>query len=124
MNAPALDAVRHVLIREGFAAEYVGRILSEAEALSEPITAGRSDKYGQVYVERIGNTGFPDPDEPVALLRAQDRLAYRAMLFYQDLINSDPDVSAEQRDSVSRQVARFHVFQACHPNRVRTPGAA
>jgi hypothetical protein len=77
------------------------------------IRAGSSDKYGQVYVERVGNTGFPDPDEPVALLRAQDRHALAAM--------ATPDA---QRQSVATQVYRFQEFRIAHPEKLRTPGVA
>lgn len=86
------------------------------------VRAGCSDKYGQVYVERIGNTGFPDPDEPIALLRGQDKHAWAAMRFYKSLIDNDPGVSYEQRQSVARQCYRFQLFRDNNPDKMRTPG--
>lgn len=82
------------------------------------ITAGRSDKYGQVYVERVGNTGFSDPDEPIALLRAQDKYAEHVLAVYKALVDADPEVPAEQKQSVAEQVARFQAFGGQR----RTPG--
>lgn len=92
------------------------------KAPMDQIRAGRSDKYGQVYVERIGNTGFDDPDEPVALLRAQDEHAYRAMLYYLRLNDEDPEVPAAQAESVRRQVEAFERFRRKDPERIRKPG--
>lgn len=88
-----------------------------------PIPAGTSDKYGQVYVERIGNTGFDDLAEPVSLLRAQDEHAYQAMLVYLRLNDEDREVSASQAESVRRQVEAFERFRHRHPDRIRKPGA-
>jgi hypothetical protein len=96
--------------------------MSVGRSACRPMTAGQSDKYGQVYVERVGNTGFDDPAEPVALLRAQDDLAYEAMLVYLRLNDEDAEVSAAQAESVRRQVEAFERFRHAHPDRVRKPG--
>ena len=90
--------------------------------LGQPIRSGRSDKYGQVYVERIGNTGFDDPTEPVALLRAQDVLALPIMQEYLRRTTADPDIPASQVASVRRQVEAFERWRLEHPERVRKPG--
>jgi hypothetical protein len=87
------------------------------------VRAGYSDKYGQVYVERVGNTGFPDPDEPVALLRAQDKLAQKAIAFYHRL-SASHRVTPEQRESVTRQVERFAAWAKANPTKMRLPGSA
>ena len=84
--------------------------------------SGRSDKYGQVYVERIGSTGFDDPTEPVALLRAQDEKALGVMEGYLCELEADPRVPDEQVMSVRRQVEKFRQWRADHPERVRVPG--
>lgn len=91
--------------------------------MNDLIKAGRSDKYGQVYVERMGSSGFSDPGEPVAVLRAEDVHAWRAMQFYKSLIDGDPKVGSEQRQSVARQVYAFQLWQIDHPHRVRIPGS-
>lgn len=88
---------------------------------SKLIRAGYSDKYGQVYVERIGNTGFPDPDEPVALMRAQDRLTHRLMVYYHAL-SVEAHVPTKQWESVARQVYRFIDWQERNREKLRTPG--
>lgn len=87
-----------------------------------PIQAGRSDKYGQVFVERYGNTGFDDPSEPVAMLRAQDDHAYYAMIDYLQRCGADPEVDDAQVASVRRQVEAFGAFRREHPERIRKPG--
>jgi hypothetical protein len=89
---------------------------------SDLIRAGYSDKYGQVYVERVGNTGFPDADEPVALLRAQDRLAQKAIAFYYRLTANHHRVTPEQLASVARQVQRFVAWSQANPTKMRLPG--
>jgi len=94
-----------------------------APPASDLVRAGYSDKYGQVYVERIGNTGFPDPDEPVALLRAQDKLAQKAIAFYHRL-SASHRVTPEQRESVTRQVERFAAWAKANPTKMRLPGSA
>lgn len=86
------------------------------------IEAGRSDKYGQVHVERIGNTGFDDPTEPIALFRAQDKLALKSLRDYLRRCIGDPDVPAAQITSVCAQVEAFERYQREHPDRVRKPG--
>lgn len=102
--------------------EFVRDALLEAGLVSPPlIRAGRSDKYGQVYVERIGNTGFSDPDEPVALIRAQDRLAHHLMCEYLQR-SSAIGVPREQWQSVARQAHLFFNWQEENPDKVRTPG--
>lgn len=86
------------------------------------IVAGRSDKYGQVHVEKVGNTGFPDPDEPIALFRGQDKKAEQVMAFYYNLLCDDEDVTEEQLQSVARQLVAFSTFAADNPDKMRTPG--
>jgi hypothetical protein len=85
------------------------------------VRAGRSDKYGQVWVERVGSTGFPDPDEPVALMRAQDRLAHRLMQLYLSL-SVTAGVPREQIESVRRQITAFREWREANRDKVRTPG--
>lgn len=107
--------------------EILAVLIKRAEAdkapMSKPlIAAGISDKYGQVYVERIGNTGFDGPPEPVALLRAQDEHAYRSMLDYLRRCAADPDVPDEQALSVGRQIEAFDRFRSEHPELIRKPG--
>lgn len=102
--------------------EFVREALLEAGLVSPPLVrAGYSDKYGQVYVERIGNTGFPDPDEPVAVIRGQDRLAHTLMAHYLQLSTGE-GVPSGQWESVARQVHRFFTWQQENPDKVRTPG--
>lgn len=88
----------------------------------EAMPAGRSDKYGQVYVERVGGTGFADRTEPIALLRGQDYHALEVMRFYRRLLGEDSNVAGEQLASVDRQIAAFVSWRGEHPNKVRTPG--
>jgi hypothetical protein len=103
--------------------EFVREALLEAGLVSPPlIRAGWSDKYGQVYVERIGNTGFPDANEPVALMRAQDRLTHRLMVYYHAL-SAEAHVPSAQMESVERQVHGFINWQEANRDKVRTPGA-
>jgi hypothetical protein len=87
-----------------------------------PLRAGLSDKYGQVYVERVGNTGFSDPTEPVAVFRAQDRLALAVLHAYLGELRADPAVPVSQIESVERQAAAFEEWRREHPEKVRTPG--
>lgn len=102
--------------------EFVLNALMEAGLVSPAlIRAGRSNKYGQVYVERIGNTGFSDPDEPVALIRAQDRLAHTVMVYYLQL-SAAASVPPGQFESVARQVHLFMNWQEANRDKVRTPG--
>lgn len=102
--------------------EFVRETLLEMGLLSPPlIRAGRSDKYGQVYVEHIGNSGFPDPDEPIALIRAQDRLAHLLMVHYLQL-SAGPTIPPEQWKSVARQAHLFFNWQDVNQDKVRTPG--
>jgi hypothetical protein len=87
-----------------------------------PITAGRSDKYGQVYVERIGNTGFDDPNEPVGLFRAQDNYALTILESYLAILEIDEEVPVAQIESVRRQIEAFHQWREDNPEKIRTPG--
>jgi hypothetical protein len=77
----------------------------------------------QRAVTSVGNTGFPDPDEPVALLRAQDKLAQKAIAFYHRL-SASHRVTPEQRESVTRQVERFAAWAKANPTKMRLPGSA
>jgi hypothetical protein len=86
------------------------------------IQAGRSDKYGQVHVERVGNTGFDDHEEPMALLRAQDDYALAAMLTYLNYMEEDPDIPEAQRESVRRQVTAFTDWRRENRDKIRLPG--
>ncbi|HMG45656.1 MAG TPA: hypothetical protein VK611_30280 [Acidimicrobiales bacterium] len=86
------------------------------------IVAGRSDKYGQVHVEKVGNTGFSDPDEPIALFRGQDRYAEQVMAYYYNMLCDDQDVTDEQLQSVARQLVAFSAFASANPDKMRTPG--
>lgn len=89
------------------------------------IPAGYSDKYGQVYVERTGHTGFGGPpDEPIALFRAQDNLAYRALTSYWRMCSSDPGVPVEQVADVERQIEAFNNWRGNNPGKCRKPGTA
>lgn len=102
--------------------EFVLDALLEAGLVSPSlIRAGHSDKYGQVYVERVGNTGFSDPEEPVALIRAQDDLALKVMVLYLQL-SAAGGVPQEQFESVARQVHCFTNWQEANRDKVRTPG--
>lgn len=85
------------------------------------LRAGVSNKYGTVFVERVGRTGFDDVTEPVALLRAQDKHALACLAGYLLALREDPAVPAEQVQSVTRQVMAFARWRAV--NGVRTPGA-
>lgn len=87
------------------------------------LAAGVSNKYGQVHVERIGQTGFDDPAEPVALLRAQDEHALPVLAAYLLRLREDPAVPVAQVESVTRQVMAFARWRAANPGGVRTPGA-
>lgn len=87
-----------------------------------PIISGRSDKYGQVYVEKVGHTGFDDAEEPVALFRAQDKYALWIMKEYLRALEADSHVSAEQLDSVRRQIKAFETWSDANPEKLRTPG--
>jgi hypothetical protein len=84
--------------------------------------AGVSDKYGNVYVEKVGG-GFDDPAEPVALLRARDNLAMRAMVYYKALCNQTPGVVERQVKSVERQVSHFSRWRYHHRTKLRLPGS-
>lgn len=86
------------------------------------IPAGTSDKYGQVHVERVGNTGFDDIAEPIAVLRAQDRHALPTMRTYFAAMLMDEQVPETQIASVQRQIAAFEEWRIAHPEKVRTPG--
>lgn len=93
--------------------------------MSYPIDAthaGVSNKYGQVYVEREGRNGFPDRDEPVALLRAADEFALGALLYYRDLLYIAEGVHPEQLQSVEQQLANFGAWREANPDKVRKPG--
>lgn len=87
------------------------------------IIAGYSSKYGQIYVERTGNTGFDaDLHEPIALHRSQDQHSVAVMEFYLSRLRADPAVPPQQIASVERQLQLMREWRAEHPERVRTPG--
>jgi hypothetical protein len=81
-----------------------------------------SDKYGEVYVQRTFNTTFPDPEEPVALLRAQDQWSLRILEVYLDTLRVDDRVPLEYRRSVERQVEAFRQWRDENPDLLRVPG--
>jgi hypothetical protein len=85
--------------------------------------AGVSDKYGNVYVEKVGNlNGFDDQTEPVVVLRARDDLAMQAMVHYLQLCMGTDGVPARQVESVKRQVTRFSKWRKFNPKKMRLPG--
>jgi hypothetical protein len=86
------------------------------------IVAGKSDKYGQVYVERVGNTGFDDPNEPIGLIRAQDEYALQLMKLYLNMLQQDPEVPALQMSSVEKQINAMEIWRAQNPYKIRVPG--
>lgn len=88
----------------------------------ESFPAGTSDKYGRVYTERLGNTGFDDKDEPVALFRAQDRHSVSVLSLYLSCLMGDKDAPHEHIEGVRRQLARFLNWRDVNPTKVRTPG--
>lgn len=90
--------------------------------MQDIIPAGISDKYGQVYVEKTGNTGFNDQSEPVALFRAQDVYAYVALENYHALLEIDDKIPAEQIESVERQIEAFRNWRIEHTDQLRLPG--
>lgn len=87
------------------------------------IPAGFSDKYGHVFVERVGRTGFDDTEEPVALLRAQDEHAVAVLEYYMLRLKADRRVTQAQVESVQRQLRNFLGWRIEHPGRVRVPGS-
>lgn len=84
--------------------------------------AGVSDKYGNVYVEKVGG-GFDDRTEPVALLRARDDLAIQALVYYRSLNEGTDGVPERQVKSVQRQVRRFSRWRKYNSPKLRLPGA-
>jgi hypothetical protein len=58
-----------------------------------------STKYGKVNIPKIGS------DEPVFILRAQDRLAEEAIGMYRDLAKSH---GSKISDSLEREMDAFH----------------
>lgn len=87
------------------------------------IQAGHSGKYGQVWVERSGSTGFDASlREPIALHRAQDEHAVAVMEFYLRRLMADPTVPMKQVSSVQHQLTLMREWRAAHPERVHTPG--
>lgn len=90
--------------------------------MSFPVRAGVSDKYGHVYVERVGQTGFPARDEPVALFRASDFYSLGILRHYLQALEGDGGVPAEQRESVRRQVQAFVDWRLANDDQIRLPG--
>lgn len=88
----------------------------------DAIPAGRSDKYGDVSVERTGAHGFPDQEEPVALFRAADFYSLGILRSYLQALEGDHGVPAEQRESVRRQIAAFEDWRAANDDKIRLPG--
>lgn len=84
---------------------------------------GVSDKYGNVYVEKANATMFDDQAEPVAVLRARDNLAMKAMVNYRELCARTPGVVARQVESVTRQVDAFARWRKYNEKKTRLPGA-
>lgn len=70
------------------------------------------------YGTRLKVTKIPK-DEPLFLLRAQDKLAATAIHFYRDmLIAAGLD---EMANDVTHQVTRFVEWGVLHPDRVKLP---
>jgi len=90
--------------------------------MQDIIPAGVSDKYGQVYVEKIGNTGFDDLTEPVAVFRAQDVYAVGVLEAYLELLRIDDHIDPEQIFSVEHQLEAFNAWRLDNSDKVRLPG--
>lgn len=88
------------------------------------IQAGYSDKYGHVFVERVGNTGFDDPEEPIALFRAQDVYSIDVLKYYLEVLNVTDLIPLSQIASVKSQLENFKRWHADNPDRIRIPGTS
>ncbi len=75
-------------------------------------------KYDAVdgrLVNRITGKPIPD-DEPVFILRAQDRKALAALRHYRD----DCEYP-EQKAAIDKRIDEFTEYQKAHPDRVKEP---
>lgn len=66
-------------------------------------------------VKRVGLKPVPD-DEPVFILRAQDRKALAALTAYHAVVDT-----LEQKASITTSIEDFRVFQYQHPERMKEP---
>jgi hypothetical protein len=93
------------------------RPLGWAQTENRELIMAQEGKYGKITTER---GSIPD-DEPVFLLRAQDRLSVQAIEAYMRLcqVNGCPSPHLEALDEV---FLAFVNWQGQHPRRVKIPG--
>lgn len=80
---------------------------------------GFSDKYGYVATTRHGPSGPIGEDEPVALFRAQDRLAVEMLEQYRRRCVEE-GCHPDHVSSIETQIDNFLAWQ--ERNSTRTPG--
>lgn len=65
------------------------------------------------YNDRIqDSTNKITAEEPVFLLRGQDRFAYMAVKYYAGLISSDPSIPAEMVDAIRLHANKMYEWQS------------
>ncbi len=63
-----------------------------------------------------------DDDEPIFVLRAQDKTAVRAIRFWLDRLNDQGvALTPDHKDEVYAVIDQFESWQEAHPDRVKMP---
>lgn len=62
--------------------------------------------------------GLVPPDEPVFLLRGNDKYAYKVVQIYADVVEKDPSVPAEMVQAIRAHAHRMFLWQDEHGSKV------
>lgn len=86
------------------------------EDLDSHLTVG--DYMDAVRAGEAGKMKFP-PEEPLFLLRGQDKRALAALRFYRD--HQNPRASFLHSNGVEKAMTAFEKFRVQHPDRLKEP---